>query len=70
MLENLSIGQIIKHLLISELGKIQIPLPPLKIQEKIAKEVKNRLEKAEKLKQEAKKNLQQAKQEVEKILLG
>ena len=55
---------------LEELSNLQIPLPPLKIQEKIAKEVKSRLEKAEKLKQEAKENLERAKQEVEKILLG
>jgi len=50
--------------------KIKIPLPPLKIQNKIAEEVKRRMQKAEELQKEAKEVLEKAKQEVEKIILG
>ncbi|HID43409.1 MAG TPA: restriction endonuclease subunit S [Archaeoglobaceae archaeon] len=49
---------------------LKIPLPPLKIQNKIAEEVKRRMQKAEKLQKEAKEVLEKAKQEVEKIILS
>lgn len=47
-----------------------IPIPSLEIQNKIAEEVKNRQTKARQLQEEAKQILNQAKQEVEKIILG
>lgn len=52
------------------LSKMKIPLPPLEIQNKIAEEVKRRMQKAEQLQKEAKEDLEKAKQEVEKIILG
>ncbi|MBU1159665.1 restriction endonuclease subunit S, partial [Patescibacteria group bacterium] len=50
--------------------QIKIPLPPLSVQNKIAEEVKKRMQKAEQLRKEAKEELEKAKQEVEKIILG
>ncbi|HDQ23205.1 MAG TPA: restriction endonuclease subunit S [Candidatus Uhrbacteria bacterium] len=65
-----SIGAIIKHLLPEEILNFQIPLPPFAIQNKIASEVKKRIEKSEKLKLEGQKLVEEAKSEVEKIILG
>ena len=53
-----------------ELSNLKIPIPPLKIQKEIAKEVKSRLEKAKELKKSASENLKKAKEEVEEILLS
>lgn len=50
--------------------KIKIPLLPLSVQNKIAYEVKKRMQKAEQLQKEAKEELEKAKLEVEKIILG
>ena len=50
--------------------KVKIPIPPLPIQNKIAEEVKKRMQKAEQLQKEAKEELEKAKLEVEKIILG
>lgn len=50
--------------------KIKIPLPPLPIQNKIAEEVQQRMQKAEDLRKEAKEELENVKAEVEKIILG
>ena len=58
------------HLYPADLGKVKIPLPPLPIQNKIAKEVKRRMQKAEQLQKESKEELEKAKQEVEKIILN
>ena len=58
------------HLSPSDIEKIKIPLPPLPIQNKIAEEVKRRMQKAEQLQKEAKEVLENAKQEVEKIILN
>ena len=49
---------------------IKIPVPPLAVQNKIAEEVKKRMQKAEQLQREAKEELEKAKQEVERIILG
>lgn len=54
----------------NEITSIKIPLPPLPIQNKIAEEIKRRMQKAEQLQKEAKEELEKAKQEVEKIILG
>jgi restriction endonuclease S subunit len=55
---------------IKELEKIIIPLPPLLIQRKIAEEVKGRMQKAERLQNEAKQLLEEVKGKVEKMILG
>jgi len=68
--ERESIGSIIKHLTPEVFLSLKIPLPPLSVQNKIADEVKRRMQKAEHLQKEAKEELEKAKQEVEKIILG
>ena len=68
--ERESIGSIIKHLTPEVFLSLKIPLPPLPIQNKIAEEVKKRMQKAETLQKEAKEELEKAKLEVEKIILG
>lgn len=60
----------IKNLIMEEFFSIPVIIPPLEIQNKIAGEVKNRMNKAQKLKTEAKEILSNAKKEVEKIILG
>jgi restriction endonuclease S subunit len=65
--EQRSIGAVIKHLRETEFKKLKIPLPPKEIQEKIAKEVGGRIKKAQQLKEESKKTIEDAKKEVEKI---
>ena len=54
----------------SDILSFKIPLPPLEIQEKIANEVKSRIEKAKVLEQEAKEIYKNAKKEVEEMILG
>jgi len=49
---------------------LKIPLHSLPIQNKIADEVKKRMQKAEQLQKEAKEGLEKAKQEVERIILS
>ena len=58
------------HVYSRELSNLKIPLPTLAVQNKIAEEVKKRMQKAEQLQKEAKEELEKAKQEVEKIILG
>ena len=58
------------HVYSRDLSNLKIPLPPLSIQNKIAEEVKKRMQKAEQLQKEAKEELEKAKLEVEKIILG
>lgn len=53
-----------------ELSNIQIPLPPLEIQEKIVAEITARREQAKRLQIEAKELLEKAKIEVERMILG
>jgi len=53
-----------------EITSIKIPLPPLSVQNKIAEEVKKRMQKAEQLQKEAKEELEEAKKEVDRIILG
>lgn len=48
---------------------LKIPLPPLDIQNKIAEEVKKRIQKAEQLQKEGKEELERVKKEVEEIIL-
>jgi len=54
----------------SILENIKIPVPSSNTQEKIANEVKSRIEKAEKLESEAKEVYENAKREVESMILG
>ncbi len=58
-----------KHLAPDNIKTIKIPLPPITIQNRIAKEVKTRTEQAKTLQEEAKEELKNAKEKVEKILL-
>jgi len=53
-----------------QIKSIKIPLPPLVVQNKIAEEVKRRMQRAEQLQKEVKEDLEVAKKEVEKIILG
>jgi len=59
-----------KHLSPDDVKEIQIPLPPRPVQDKIAEEVKNRMQRVEELQKEVKEELEKAKQKVEKIILG
>ena len=52
------------------LRSLWIILPPLQIQNKIAEEVKQRMQKAEQLHKEAKEVLEEAKERAERIILG
>jgi restriction endonuclease S subunit len=58
------------HLYSQDLERIKIPFPSLPLQNKIAEEVKRRMQKAETLQKEANEELEKAKSEVEKIILG
>jgi len=62
-------GAIMSSINRDSLSNLKIPLPPLSVQNKIAEEVKKRMQKAEQLQKEAKEELEKAKQEVEKIIL-
>jgi len=64
------IGTIQGNITISTIENFKIPVPPLEIQDKIVSEVKNKMVKAEKLKSEAKNIIENAKKEVEKMILG
>lgn len=59
-----------KHLSPDDVRLIKIPTSPIEIQNKIAEEVKKRMQKAEQLQKEAKEELEKAKKEVEKIILN
>ena len=50
--------------------RINVSLPPIPIQNKIAKEIKQRVLRAKQLQEKAKKVLEEAKEKVEKIILG
>jgi restriction endonuclease S subunit len=67
-LQNQTIG--IKNLIMEEYLSIKISLPPIKIQNKMAEEVKRRMQKAERLQKEAKQLLQEAKEKVENMILS
>src|SRR3989339_530241 len=68
--EREKIGAIQGNITIETIENFKIPLPPFDVQNKIAEEVKRRMQKAEQLQKEAKEELVKAKQEVEKIILG
>ena len=59
----------IKYTNNDNLLSIKIPLPSIEIQDKIANEVKSRIEKAKQLKNQANEIYEQAKNEVEKMIL-
>lgn len=58
------------HVYPNDLRKIKVPLPDKKKQDAIAQEFKNRLNKTEKLKTEASKLLEEAKKQVEEMILN
>ena len=58
------------HVYSRDLSNLKIPMPPLSVQNKISDEVKKRMQKAESLQKEAKEELEKAKLDVEKIILG
>jgi len=68
--EREKIGAIQGNITIGTIENLKIALPPLPNQNKIADEVKARMQKAEQLQKEAKEELEKAKAEVEKIILG
>lgn len=63
-------GGIIPEINQPALKSIKVILPDFKTQDKIAEEVKRRMQKVEQLQKEAKEVLEKAKQEVENIILG
>lgn len=68
--EREKIGAIQGNITINTIKSFKIPVPLLKIQNKIVQQIKSHCAKAEKLQAEAVENLQKAKQRVEKIILG
>jgi type I restriction enzyme S subunit len=70
LLQRESSGAIMSAINREALLSLKIPLPPLSVQNKIADEVKKRMQKAEQLQKEAKEELEKAKLEVEKIIVG
>jgi len=59
-----------KHLSPTDALNFLIPIPPLSVQQKIAKEVKSRREKAKALTKEAKEIIIKTKEEVERMIIG
>ncbi|TLD84002.1 restriction endonuclease subunit S [Helicobacter sp. MIT 11-5569] len=70
LLKRESSGAIMASINQSEFLNLKIPLPPIEIQEQIAKEISQRREKAKALQIESKAILESAKKEVEKMILG
>lgn len=64
------IGATQGNITIPSIKNLNIPVPPLCIQQKIAKEVKSRREQAKRLKQEGKEAVERVKEEVERMILG
>ena len=65
-----TIGGVVENLSIDLVKKIKIPIPPLEIQNKIANNNQKLLNEVESLKKEAKEIYTNAKEEVEKMILG
>ena len=70
LFNRISTGGIMGHVSQDALKNIQIILPPLEIQNKIAEEVKRRMSDAERLKAGANKIIEEAKRQVEEMILG
>jgi restriction endonuclease S subunit len=70
LFNRISAGGIMGHLSQDALKNIQIIFPPLEIQNKIAEEVKRRTSEAERLKAEATAIIDEAKKQVEEMILG
>lgn len=70
LIEREKIGAIQKNITIPTIKNLKIPIPTPELQEKIADEVKSRMNKAEKLLEEANGIIITANKEVEKIILG
>lgn len=64
------IGAIQGNITIPSIKNLNISLPPLSVQQRIAIEVKFRRDEAKRLKQEAKEAIEKAKEEVERMILG
>lgn len=58
------------HVYPSDLIKLNIPVPPIDIQERITTHIFELREKAKQLETEAKEVLDNAKQEIEKMIIG
>lgn len=69
-IRNLESGQVQKTITVPDIKKIPIPLPPLPKQEKIATHIHSIRSKAKQLRYQADAELEQAKKEVEKMILG
>jgi len=63
-------GAVQSHVYIEDLGKLNIPLPPIEIQKKISAKIKQKHQEAENLKTEASKLLSEAKKQVEAMILN
>jgi len=70
LVEREKTGAIQGNITIVTIESFKILLPSLEIQNKIAEEVKARIEKAKQLQEEAKNILEEAKEKVERIILG
>lgn len=69
-IKRVKIGAIQGNITIPSIKSLLIPLPPFPTQQKIAKEVNSRREKAKALNKETKEVIIKAKQKVEKVILG
>ena len=70
LVKSLKKGGVIPRIDIRDIENFDIPIPPKSVQDKIAKEVKKRLDKAHKLKEEGNRGFEKAKLEIENILLS
>lgn len=68
-LDQKMIWAVIKHLDLDSFENLDIPFPPIEVQNEIANEIKSRIEKAKQLKNQAVEIYEQAKNEVEKMIL-
>jgi restriction endonuclease S subunit len=59
-----------KHLSLEDIKSIKIPIPPIRIQNEIAEEVKRRMDRGEELKNAAEEVVKLAKEKVERMILG
>lgn len=64
------IGAIQTNITIPSIKNLIIPIPPEPIQDKIANEVKTRIERAKELQEKEKQIVEKAKEKIKKIILG